>query len=78
MVFLVSIAAPIVAIRETRLRKSAQFREAQARIAVIRETDAREETRRRLYVADMNVAQQAWEIGDVKRVSKLPLRRTGR
>jgi WD40 repeat protein len=57
IVGLIAIVGPLVALNQARL--------------TAREAAAREENRRRLYVADMVVAQQAWEAANVGRVRQL-------
>jgi len=71
LVLFVAVAAPIVAVRETSLRGTAETREHEARLAAEEEAEARRETRRLLYVADMDVAQHAWEAANVGRATEL-------
>ena len=54
---LIAIVGPLIALNQARL--------------AAKEFAAREENRRRLYVADMVVAQQAWEAANVGRVRQL-------
>ena len=57
LTLLLAVVGPLVALNQARLAASG--------------SRGREETRRRLYVADMVVAQQAWEAANVGRVREL-------
>ena len=61
---LLAIAGPIVAVREASLRRRADK-------LAIDEREARSETYRNLYVANMRLAQHAWDGGNIRLVRRL-------
>ena len=64
LLLLLGVAGPIIAVREASLRQKADM-------LAERELSARTETYRSLYVADMRLANQAWEKGDIKLLTEL-------
>ncbi|MGE0759076.1 MAG: protein kinase [Pirellulaceae bacterium] len=71
LVLFFAVAGPVVALRESLLRRQASESARKAIDAGQREMAARREAQRRLYNSDINVVQRAYEMADVDRMQEV-------